>query len=359
MIDINNLLKIVAERGGSDLHICVGIPPRMRLHGHLETVSAEIITQEIATELVKQITPPSHQVALGEKGSADFGYDFSNLARFRTSVFRTKGVGDLSIVMRLIPTAILSFEDLGLPLNAVSDALEAPRGLVLVTGPTGSGKSTTLATMINWINENHDAHIITIEDPIEYRHFSRKSIVNQREVGTDTISFAYGVRGALRQDPDVILIGEMRDHETMDAAISAAETGHLVFATLHTMSAADTVNRIIDAFPVDQQEQTRVVLSTCLRTIIAQSLIPRSDGRGRVAAFEILHNVPAVKFLIREKKVEQMRSVIQTGAKAGMITMDDSLLGLYGRGLITGEECLMRAHDRSSVEQKLLSFMEQ
>ena len=358
MIDINSLLKIVAERGGSDLHICVGIPPRMRLHGHLEPVSAEIITPEIATDLMKQITPPGRQVDLSEKGSADFGYNFSNMARFRTSVFRTKGVGELSIVMRLIPSTFLSFEELGLPLSAVSDALEAPRGLVLVTGPTGSGKSTTLATMINWINENHDAHVITIEDPIEYRHFSKKSIINQREVGTDTRDFAYGVRGALRQDPDVILIGEMRDPETMDAAITAAETGHLVFATLHTMSAADTVNRIIDAFPVNQQEQVRVVLSTSLRTIIAQSLIPRSDGRGRVAAFEILHNVPAVKHLIRDRKVDHMRSVIQTSAKAGMMTMDDSLLNLYRRRLISGEECLMRAHDRTTLGQSLLSTIE-
>jgi twitching motility protein PilT len=279
------------------------------------------------------------------------------MARFRCAVFRARG--NISIVMRLIPSKILTFDQLGLPRDSIIEVLHAHRGLVLITGPTGSGKTTTLATMIDYINTERYCHIITIEDPLEYIHPHKKAIVTHRELHVDTPSFAYALRGALRQDPDVILVGEMRDLETMEAAITAAETGHLVFATLHTVSAAETVNRIIDAFPVNQQEQMRAVLSVALRTIIAQTLVPRASGKGRVAAYEILHNTPAVANLIREKKVNRIISTIQTSAKQGMITLDDYLLNLYKRGIITGEVALQRCHYPAEMREKMMALMSQ
>jgi twitching motility protein PilT len=357
MLEMNEMLKLVVEREASDLHISVGKPPVMRLHGILDVVDPHIITPEDSDRLMREITPPRYQQMIQETGSADFAYAYSDMARFRCAVFRARG--NISIVMRLIPSKILTFDQLGLPRDSIIEVLHAHRGLVLVTGPTGSGKTTTLATMIDYINSERYCHIITIEDPLEYIHPHKKAIVTHRELHVDTPSFAYALRGALRQDPDVILVGEMRDLETMEAAITAAETGHLVFGTLHTVSAAETVNRIIDAFPVNQQEQIRAVLSVALRTIIAQTLVPRASGKGRVAAYEILHNTPAVANLIREKKVNRIISTIQTSAKQGMITLDDYLLNLYKRGIITGEVALQRCHYPAEMREKMMALMSQ
>ncbi|MBI3736294.1 PilT/PilU family type 4a pilus ATPase, partial [Candidatus Sumerlaeota bacterium] len=297
-MDINEMLKAMVDRDAADLHLRVGKPPAIRTHGTFEYLDPKNLNPEDTERLMKEITPPRFQQQLQEDGSCDFAYAFSEQARFRTNVFR--GMGNIGIVMRLIPTRIFSFDQLGLPRMSLGPVLEAHRGLVIVTGPTGSGKTTSLATMIDWINTNRSVHIITIEDPIEYTHKHKKAIVSQREVHVDTPSFSAALRVALRQDPDVVLVGEMRDLATMEAAIQAAETGHLVFATLHTMGAAQTVDRIVDAFPNAQQEQIRTVLSVALSCIISQSLVPRMDGKGRVAAFEIMHNSAAVANLIRE-----------------------------------------------------------
>lgn len=355
MLDMNEMLKLVVERNGSDLHICVGKPAVMRIHGTLDVVDPDIITPEDSDRLMREITPPRYQQMIQEMGSADFAYAYSDLARFRCAVFRARG--NISIVMRLIPSKLLTFEQLGLPKDSILEVLNAHRGLVLVTGPTGSGKTTSLATMIDYINTERYVHIITIEDPLEYTHMHKKAVVTHRELHVDTPSFAYAIRGALRQDPDVILVGEMRDLETMEAAITAAETGHLVFGTLHTISASETINRIIDAFPVNQQEQIRSVLSVALKTIIAQTLLPKANGRGRVAAYEILHNTPAVANLIREKKTNRIISTIQTSAKQGMITMDDYLFNLYKRGTISGELCLERAHYQNEMREKMMGLL--
>ena len=357
MLEMNEMLKLVVERGASDLHISVGKAAVMRLHGTLDIVDPDIITPEDSDRLMREITPPRYQQMIQETGGADFAYAYSDMARFRCAVFRARG--NISIVMRLIPSQLLSFDQLGLPKDSILDVLNAHRGLVLVTGPTGSGKTTSLATMIDYINSERYVHIITVEDPLEYTHPHKKAIVTHRELHVDTPSFAFALRGALRQDPDVMLVGEMRDLETMEAAITAAETGHLVFATLHTISASETMNRIIDAFPVNQQEQIRAVLSVALKTIIAQTLLPRASGRGRVAAYEILHNTPAIANLIREKKINRIISTIQTSAKQGMITMDDYLMTLYKRGVITGEICLERCHYPSDMREKMMALLSQ
>ncbi len=353
MLEMNQMLRIIVERDASDLHIRVGKPAVMRLHGILDVVDPDILTPDDSERLMREITPPRYQQMLQEHGSADFAYAYSDLARFRCSVFRC--MGNIGIVMRLIPTRLLPFEVLGLPKESIIEVLQAHRGLVIITGPTGSGKTTTLATMIDWINSNRYVHIITVEDPLEYTHPHKKAVVTHRELHVDTPSFSFALRGALRMDPDVILVGEMRDLETMEAAIVAAETGHLVFATLHTISAASTVDRIIDQFPVNQQEQIRSILSVALKTIIAQTLVPHASGKGRLAAYEILHVVPAVANLIRERKTNRIISVIQTSAKLGMITLDDFLLSLYRMGKITGEVCLQRAHYPDEIRMKMMS----
>ncbi|NQU42857.1 PilT/PilU family type 4a pilus ATPase, partial [bacterium] len=284
MLEMNQMLKIVVERDASDLHLSVGKAAVMRNGGVLEVIDPDILTPDDTERLMREITPPRYQQILQEMGSADFAYAYSDLARFRCAILRARG--NICIVMRLIPHRILTFDQLGLPFESIADVLQAHRGLCIVTGPTGSGKTTTLATMLDWINTNRSVHIITVEDPIEYTHPHKKAIVTHRELHVDTPSFAFALRGALRQDPDVILVGEMRDLETMEAALMAAETGHLVFGTLHTIGAADTVNRIIDQFPVTQQEQIRAVLSVALMMIISQTLLPRADGKGRCAAYE-------------------------------------------------------------------------
>ncbi|MFP4379018.1 MAG: type IV pilus twitching motility protein PilT [Candidatus Sumerlaeia bacterium] len=352
MMEMNQMLKIIVDRDASDLHLTVGKPAVMRNNGVLEIVDPDILTPDDTERLMREITPPRYQQLLQEHGSADFAYSYSDQARFRCAVLRTRG--NIGIVMRLIPHRILTFDELGLPFEAISDVLQAHRGMVIVTGPTGSGKTTSLATMLDWINRNRYVHVITVEDPIEYTHPHQKAIVTHRELHVDTPSFSFALRGALRQDPDVILVGEMRDLETMEAALTAAETGHLVFGTLHTIGAADTINRIIDQFPVNQQEQIRSVLSVALMMIISQTLLPRANGKGRVAAYEILRVTPAVSNLIRERKTNRITSVIQTSAKLGMITLDDFLFNLYRQGTISGEVCLERSQVRSEMQKKML-----
>ncbi|MFC1462827.1 type IV pilus twitching motility protein PilT [Verrucomicrobiota bacterium] len=349
-VEMNELLQLTVDEEASDLHISVGIPPTLRIHGGLHALDAPSLTPEDTERLMKSIASPDIQQKLREGGGADFGFGFGEAARFRVSVLKQKG--NVGVVLRQIPTDLLSLEQIGLP-PQVKELLFKPRGLVLVTGPTGSGKSTTLASMMNVINHERDCHIITIEDPIEYFHNHGKSILTQREIGVDVPSFKEALRRALRQDPDVILVGEMRDLETMEAAITAAETGHLVFATLHTTGAASTVDRIVDAFPTDQQEQIRTQLSVGIVAVVSQLLLVRADRPGRVAAFEIMISTPSIRSLIRDNKTFRITSDIQTGAKYGMITLDAHLMALYQAGQIRYEDLITKSQDPDSIVQKL------
>jgi twitching motility protein PilT len=341
-MQINKLLQTVISQGASDLHIAVGVPPCIRLHGRLVHLKTKVLTPEDTVSLMKSITPERCQQELQESGSTDFGFGFENQARFRVAVFRERH--QVGIVLRLIPSRIMTFEEIGLP-PQIKMLMYRPRGLFLVTGPTGSGKTTSLATMLEHINRNRETHIITIEDPIEYYHTHNKSIITQRELGVDVPSFSEGLRRALRQDPDVILVGEMRDLETISTAITAAETGHLVFATLHTTGCQGTINRVVDVYPEREQEQVRVQLSVTLICVISQALIPRASGQGRVAAFEIMVMTPAIANLIRMQKVYQIDSEIQTGSRLGMISLDKSLLNLYAQGVIARPEVLARCRN--------------
>jgi twitching motility protein PilT len=348
---MSDLLQLVVSEGASDLHIRVGVPPTIRVHGILHRVEGPSLVAEDTEELMRSITSEDHIQHVRERGGADFGFAFGDQARFRVSVFKEKG--NFAMVLRQIPSKLLSMEQIGLP-PSVNDMLYKPRGLVLVTGPTGSGKSTTLASMIDIINlERDEAHIITIEDPIEYYHTHKKALVTQREIGVDVPNFAEALRRALRQDPDVILVGEMRDLETIEAAITAAETGHLVFGTLHTTGAAKTIDRITNAFPTNQQEMIRIQLSTVMVAVISQLLIPRIDKPGRVAVFEIMVNTPSIAALIRDNKTFRIQSDIQTGAKHGMITLDSFLLDKYMAGLIARDEVITKAQDAISIQAKL------
>lgn len=349
-IEMNDLLQLTVDEGASDLHLTVGAPPVLRLNGGLEPLDAAVLTPDDTERLMKSITSPDQQQKVREIGGTDFGFGFGEAARFRVSVLKAKG--NVGIVLRQIPSALMTLEQIGLP-PQVKELLFKPRGLVLVTGPTGSGKTTTLASMINVINKERDAHIITIEDPIEYYHPHKKSIVTQRELGVDVPSFKEALKRALRQDPDVILVGEMRDLETMEAAITAAETGHLVFATLHTTGAARTVDRIVDAFPTDQQEQIRTQLSVGIIAVVSQLLLVRADSPGRVAVFEIMISTPSIQALIRDNKTYRITSDIQTGAKFGMITLDAHLMALYEAGAIRYEDLITKAQDPASIIQKL------
>jgi len=349
-MQISKLLQTVVNKNASDLILTVKSKPLIRLNGRLIPLQTSELTPEDTVALMKSIAPERAQQELQEVGSSDFGFSFGDKARFRVSIFRQRGY--VGIVLRLIPFRLMTFEEIGLSTH-IQQLLWRPRGLILVTGPTGSGKSTTLATMINYINENRDVHIITIEDPIEYYHDHKRGVVTQRELGSDVPSFAEGLRRALRQNPDVILVGEMRDLETMETAISAAETGHLVFATLHTNSAEGTINRIVDAFPEQQQEQIRIQLASNLIAVICQALIPTVDGRGRVAAFEIMIQTPAISNMIRSQKTYQIESEIQTGSKHGMMLLDDSLAQLYFRGKISREEALNRCRNIQEMVNKL------
>ena len=346
---IDKLLEACVRQGASDIHITVGQPPVFRLHGRLRRLETKVLEPDDTVSLMKSIAPERCQRELQEVGTSDFGFAFGEKARFRVSIFKQRG--NIAMVLRQIPNDHLTPEQLGLP-KVMTKLVMRPRGLILVTGPTGSGKSTTLASLVNYINERVDHHIITIEDPIEFFHFHKKSTVNQREIGVDVPKFSEAIRRALRQDPDVILVGEMRDLETMEAAITAAETGHIVFATLHTNSAQGTINRIIDAFPGNLQDQIRTQLSTSLLGVFAQTLLPRIGG-GRVAAFETLVVTPAVGNLIRENKTFRINSAIQTGAKFGMQLLDDNLFDHWFNERVTAEDALVKAHDPDQLARRI------
>jgi len=349
-LQIERLLETCIKRGASDLHLHCGRPPTLRLHGRLRPLETKVLEPEDTISLMKAITPERAQQELQEQGGTDFGFEFGEAGRFRTAVFQQRG--NLSLTLRLIPSKLMTFEEIGLP--TITKALcRRPRGMFLVTGPTGCGKTTTLATMLNYVNETFDRHIITIEDPIEYYHEHNECIITQRELGVDVPSFGEGVRRALRQDPDCILVGEMRDLDTISAAITAAETGHIVFATLHTTGSAKTVNRIIDAFPTNQQEMVRTQLSVSILCIISQVLMPRVGGKGRVAAFEIMSMTDAIANLIRENKVERIDSEIQTGRNKGMILLDDFLYAeLFAKGSIDYKEMITRAQRPEELQRK-------
>ncbi len=348
-IHIDRILDTCIKKGASDIHLSVGRPPVLRLHGRLRQLETKSLDPEDCVALMKSITPDRNQQELQEEGGTDFGFAFGDSARFRVSIFRQKG--NVSIVLRQIPSKFLSFDEIGLP-PIIRSLCRRPRGLFLVTGPTGSGKTTTLASMLNYINNEMDRHIVTVEDPIEYYHSHKKSLINQREVGNDVPSFAEALRRVLRSDPDVILVGEMRDLETISNAILAAETGHLVFSTLHTTGCQGTVNRIIDAFPHEQQDQIRVQLSTSLIAILSQALMPRKPS-GMVAAYEFLVVTAAISNLIRENKTFRIDSAIQTGKKYGMQLLDDHLWSLFERGQIEADEMLDKARNASELQDKL------
>src|SRR5256714_33542 len=349
-IQIDRLLETCVRRNASDLHLAVGRPPTLRLHGHLRELQTKVLEPEDTTALMKSITPDRIQQEYEEQGSGDFGFAYGEEARFRVAIFKQKGY--CSLVLRRIPNKLLTFEQIGLPKMA-EQICRRPRGMFLVTGPTGSGKTTTLAAMINYINENFDRHIITMEEPIEYYHQHKKSVVVQREVGVDVPNFSEALRRALRQDPDCMLVGEMRDLPTISAAITAAETGHLVFGTLHTSGAASTINRIIDAFPTDQQEQVRVQLAGNLIAVLSQCLCPRIDTDGMLAGYEFMYVTPSIQNLIRENKSFRIDSEIQTGKRYGMQLLDDNLFMHFQAGRISAEEAIDKSKNPGGMVDRL------
>jgi twitching motility protein PilT len=347
--EMNDLLDLVVEQNASDLHCQVGQPPTLRISGSMVPIEGPSLTPADTEHLMLAITSDQHQQHVKTNGGTDFGFAFAEKARFRVSVLRSKG--NYGIVLRQIPNKMYGLREIGLP-DKIRELLYRPRGLILVTGPTGSGKSTTLASMVNYINENREGHIITIEDPIEYYHNHKRCIVTQREIGVDVHSFAEAIKRALRQDPDIILVGEMRDLETIEAAITAAETGHLVFGTLHTNSAAKTVDRIVDAFPANMKEMIRTQLASSLVAVISQVLCKKIGG-GRIAGYEIMINTTSISSMIRENKTFRITSDIQTGGNLGMITMDAHLLSLVNRQLVTPDEALDKAQDAIGMREKL------
>lgn len=349
-MEINKLLELVVKHTASDLHLVVGRPPVLRVDGRLESLELDILKPQDTESYVKAITPEDHLQKVQQFGGTDFGFSFGSVARFRVSVYKEKG--NYGLALRMLPVKLLTFEEIGLP-AVVRELIFKPRGLVLVTGPTGCGKTTTLATLIDIINREEDCHILTIEDPIEYYHEHKQGVVTQREVGVDVTTFSEAVMRGLRQDPDVVLVGELRDLATMETAIIAAETGHLVFATTHTTGAAKTVDRIIDAFPPNQQEQIRMQISTALLAVISQILLPKAGGKGRIAAFEVMVCTPSIQNLIRENKTFRVQSDIQTGARFGMVTLDAFLVGLYEKGEISYEELLSKCIDPDALVMKM------
>lgn len=350
MQSLQDLIAYALDKGASDLHLSAGTPPCIRVNGDILRLGEEKSRPEDIQTVVNDIVDDAHAEALTRDGEVDFAYSIPALGRFRVNVFRQRG--SLSLALRILNLRIPAPKELGLP-QSVIDMTDKRRGLVLVTGATGSGKSTTLASLIDVINHKHSYHIITLEDPIEYLHRHGTSIVDQREIGSDTRSYATALRAALRQDPDVILVGEMRDLDTISIAVTAAETGHLVFSTLHTVGAANTVDRIIDVFPPYQQQQIRTQLADVLQCVVSQQLLPKKNGQGRIAAMEIMISNPAIRNHIREAKTFQIQTVIQTNAKMGMRTMDDALYELYQRGEIDGETALFYAQDRIALARRL------
>lgn len=346
---MEKLLATVIQLKASDLHISVGQPPVVRHHGRMRKLDAKVLDQDDTTALMKSITPDRCQQELQQKGGADFAIEYVDGYRFRVAVFKQRGT--IGIVLRRIPSQFLTFEQLRMP-EAIRSLIVRPRGLLLVTGPTGSGKTTSLSSMVNFINDNYDRHVITLEDPIEYFHKHKKCTVNQREIGVDVPDFKEGIRRALRMDPDVILVGEMRDLETIHAAIEAAETGHIVFGTLHTSGAASTINRIIDVFPKDQQDQIRTQLSTALMGVLSQALLPKKP-EGVIAAYEMMVVTPAIQNLIRENKVYRIDSTIQTSRKEGMFLLDESLFRLWREGICDKEEVLLKSSKPAELAAKI------
>lgn len=351
MLSVNDLLIDAQDRKASDLHLTVGISPKCRVNGELIGMGYNPLSPEDTEELIMPIVPPRAKEILLNKGEADFSHSIPGTGRYRVNVFKQRG--SYACVIRIINSVTPKPEALGIPYSVV-ELTKKKRGMVLVTGPTGSGKSTTLASLIDIINTYYNCHIITLEDPIEYLHKHKKSVVNQREIGIDSQSFSNALRVALREDPDVILVGEMRDYETIEIAVTAAETGHLVFSTLHTIGAVNTVDRIIDVFPPHQQQQIRVQLANVMEGIISQQLIPAMDRNGRVAAFEVMLTTPAIRNLIREGKNHQITSFIQTNKKIGMQTMDDAIFELYLKGAISKDHALTFAQDMQTMERKLM-----
>ncbi|RKY39774.1 MAG: type IV pili twitching motility protein PilT [Candidatus Omnitrophota bacterium] len=337
MVELRELLDLCIDRNASDLHLVVGKPPMLRQDGRLETIEETPLSVEDTERISESLLSKEQRGAMEEKGQAEFSFSFKDIARFRVSVYKErKGLG---IALRLLPQRIMSFAEIGLP-PSTADLLCKRQGLILVTGPTGVGKTTTLASMIDFINSNWVKHIITIEDPIEYYHPHKKSIITQRELNSDIPSFSEAVIASLRQDPDVIMIGEMRDLSTIEAALTCAETGHLVLSTLHTVNASKTIDRIVDVFPTYRQNQIRIQLSTVILAVFSQRLIPRASGRGRIAGFEIMIATPSIRNLIRENQSYKINTDIQTGGKYGMCTLASSLMNLYKRKLISYEEVL-------------------
>jgi len=354
-MDMDKLLEVTIKEGGSDLHIRVGTPPKLRIQGKLRSLGKQPLTADDTVALAKSVTGEKALQEIEECGSTDYGLSFKDGTRFRVNVFKHQG--RVGMVLRQIPNALLSFDKLGLP-EVVRELCMRPRGLFLVTGPTGSGKTTTLASMIDYINDTRYDHIITVEDPIEYVHPHKKCIVTHREIGSDTPNFAEALRRALRQDPDIILVGEMRDLETIAAAISAAETGHLVFGTLHTTGAAKTIDRIVDAFPTNQQEQIRTQMATALVSVLSQQLLPTKDG-GRVAAYELMILNPAIATMIRKNETFKINSVIQTCGDEGMILLDDHLFNLYRTGRVAYSDIMQRSNYPEHLEEKVRQFREE
>jgi twitching motility protein PilT len=348
MVNIDTLLRLMFEKGASDLHITAGAPPMLRIDGVMTPTEYEKLRPETTQQLIYSILTDEQKEKFEKDNELDMSFGVEGVGRVRMNVFQQRGA--VAAVLRNIPASIRTFDDLKLP-AIVQEIVKLPKGLVLVTGPTGSGKSTTLAAMLDWINANRQNHIITIEDPIEYVHTHKSCIVNQREVGTDTKTFAAALKYALRQDPDVILIGEMRDLETVGAALTIAETGHLVFATLHTVDSIQTINRIIDVFPASQQQQVRAQISFVLQAVLSQQLLPKAYGSGRCMAMEILIPTAAVRNLVREEKVHQIYSAMQTGSEYGMQTMNQSLFDLYQKQLVTYNEIFSRTLDPKELQR--------
>ncbi len=349
-MSIEQYLRTCVDRGGSDIHLSVGRRPCLRVNGEVRDLDAPVLTAEATERLMREILPTRLVKEMEELGTADFAHAFGDEARFRVSTFRQRGVHGL--VLRRIPSKLLAFDQIGLP-DHIKDLLLRPRGLILITGPTGSGKTTTLATMIDEVNRTQPVHIVTIEDPVEYTHVHKKAVITQREVGTDVPTFAEAMRRVLRQDPDIVMLGEMRDLETISTAITAAETGHLVFGTLHTTGTARTIDRIIDAFPKESQEQVRTQLALSIVAVISQVLVPRKDKPGVVAAFEIMINTPAIENYIRKGETFKITSDIQTGKKRGMVLLDESLMGLYRDGKISAESAVEYSQDPNEMRTRL------
>lgn len=353
-VTMKELIEALIHRDGSDLHIAAGTPPKLRIDGRLQNTEHNPLNPEDTKSIVYSILT-SDQIAKFEKNmELDFSFGLQELGRFRTNVFVQRGA--IGAVLRVIPYKVKTFDDLGLPRKVCENLCTMPKGLILVTGATGSGKSTTLASMVDYINTNRCCHIVTIEDPIEFLHVNKNALVNQREVGSDTLGFGNALRSVLRQDPDVIMIGEMRDMETIEAALTLSETGHLTFATLHTSDAVQTINRIVDVFPDYQQQQIRTMLSFSLQGVFCQQLVPSSGAKGRVLCSEVLLANPAVRSLIRDDKAHQIYSIIQTNLKAGMVTMNQSLANLYNTSQISYEDAMSYTTEAEELDRMIKHF---